>query len=158
MLPVMLASVTLVIGGGFTLLARQTDGESIVPPGFATSAQSALYDRMSSRLIAPCCWAEAVRLHQSSAASRVRKELIADIRSGMDQTEIQDRFAREYGERILGEPRGVRTVLAYAIPALSCLIGAVVMGAFLVARQKHRPQVARSAADVAGLPEVPELE
>ncbi len=57
-----------------------------------------------------------MRLHQSEAASKVRMELISYIRGGMNEDEIQDRFAREYGERILGQPRGARSLVAYVVP------------------------------------------
>lgn len=117
-----LAGATVLTSGHSVLFAQEPEGESIVPR-FAFAAQTDLYDRMSSRLIAPCCWSAPVRFHQSQEASRVRMELISDIRAGMNDNEIQDRFAREYGERILGQPPGTRSVVAYAIPAASSMLG-----------------------------------
>lgn len=129
---------------------------SIVPPRFASPAQSQLYERASSRLIAPCCWGEAVRLHQSPAAAKVRAELISYIRAGMAESEIQDRFAREYGERILGQPRGIRSVLAYAIPSICCTAGTFALGLFLMKRRRFMR--AAAAGPVAALPDLPDLD
>lgn len=140
---------------GAVLLAQERESESIVPPRFASAEQSALYDRVSSRLIAPCCWGEAVRVHQSPAASKVRMELIADIRAGMNESEIQDHFAQEYGERILGQPRGARSVVAYAIPSICGALGVLAMSAYLISRSR-RVQV--PAAGAAGEFTLPELE
>jgi cytochrome c-type biogenesis protein CcmH/NrfF len=138
------------------LLAQEPEGESIVPPRFATAEQTALYDRVSSRLIAPCCWSQPVRLHESQAASKVRMELISYIRGGMNENEIQDRFASEYGERILGQPRGSRSLVAYAVPYICSAAGVLGMMVFLIARSRR----ARLAAPgLAGeLPDLPELD
>jgi len=152
------AAVLLGFGHSITLVGQEPEGASIVPPRFASAAQTALYDRVSSRLIAPCCWSQPVRLHQSEAASKVRMELISYIRGGMNESEIQDRFASEYGERILGQPRGARSVVAYVVPYICGAAGVFAMAVFLIARSR-RVHFALAAASPGGdLPEIPELE
>lgn len=135
---ILLAALTGVIAT-LCLSAAVPDGTTIVPPSFASPEARNLYDRLSSRLIAPCCWAEPVRLHQSAAASKVRVELVAMIRAGLDGRQIEDRFAAEYGERILGQPRGVKTVVAYAVPAAFAAIALFALTLWLAhrARQLH---------------------
>ena len=150
------AGVFLIAGLPVAAFAQQPEGMSIVPPRFASAAQNELYNRVSARLIAPCCWAQPVRLHQSEAASRVRMELIADIRAGMDQSQIEDRFAREYGERILGQPRGARSVVAYSVPWFSCALGIVAMGVFLSGRSRRARPV--TAGTPTRLPDLPEFD
>jgi cytochrome c-type biogenesis protein CcmH/NrfF len=143
---------------GALLPAQEPEGESIVPPRFASAVQTALYDRVSSRLIAPCCWSQPVRLHQSEAASKVRMELISYIRGGMNESEIQDRFASEYGERILGQPRGARSLVAYVVPYICGAVGVFAMAVFLIGRSR-RVHFALAAASPGGdLPELPDLE
>lgn len=151
-----LAASALVTASHFSVLLAQQEGVGIVPPSFASPAQSQLYERMSSRLIAPCCWGEAVRLHQSPAAAKVRAELISYVRAGLHENDIQDRFAREYGERILGQPRGVRSVVAYAIPSACCALGILVLSSFLARRNRGaRPAMAMPAGV---LPDLPDLD
>ena len=149
-----LAAAALVTASHFSLLRAQPEGAGIVPPSFASPAQSALYERVSSRLIAPCCWGEAVRLHQSPAAAKVRAELIHYVRAGLNENDIQDRFAREYGERILGQPRGVRSVVAYAIPSVCCALGILALSSFLARR--NRVARAAMAMPAGALPNLPD--
>lgn len=151
-----LTGATLLTFGHSVVLAQEPEGESIVPPRFTSEAQTDLYDRMSSRLIAPCCWSAPVRFHQSQEASRVRMELISDIRAGMNDKEIQDRFAREYGERILGQPRGPRSVVAYAIPTVCSVLGIFALTAFVASRRRFVPLVA--AGPTEALPDLPDLD
>lgn len=120
----------------FACAFAQEQGVSILPPRFDSAAQSGLYDRVASRLIAPCCWAEPVRLHQSQAAAIVRAKLISYVRAGMSEREIQDRFAREYGERILGQPRGFRSVVAYGVPSFCCALGILALSVSLPWRKR----------------------
>lgn len=134
----------------------QEEGASILPPRFDSATQSQLYDRVASRLIAPCCWAEPVRLHQSRAAAEVRAKLISYVRAGMSENEIQDRFAREYGERILGQPRGARSVLAYAVPSFCCALGMLALS-MLLHRRGRLAQPSLAGLPQA-LPELPEFD
>ncbi len=84
----------------------------------------------------------------------MRMELISYIRGGLNENEIQDRFAREYGERILGQPRGARSVVAYAVPYICGTAGVLAMTVFLISRSRR---VRIAAAGLAGdLPELPE--
>lgn len=151
-----LAAAISAIAGGFAGACAQADGAGIVPPAFATRGQTDLYERMSSRLVAPCCWGEAVRLHQSPAAAKVRAELIAYLRAGMGEREIQDRFAREYGERILGQPRGIRTVVAYSVPAVCCAMALAMLATFLLNRRRKFRFGAAGPSGV--LPDLPDFD
>lgn len=151
-----LAASALVTAGHLPVVLAQQEGASIVPPSFASPSQSQLYERMSSRLIAPCCWGEAVRLHQSPAAAKVRAELISYVRAGLTDGDIRDRFAREYGERILGQPRGIRSVVAYAIPPIFCALGILALSSFLSRRNRVAQPVVGMPVGV--LPDLPDLD
>ena len=153
---VFLAASALLTASHFSVILAQQEGVGIVPPPFSSPSQSQLYERVSSRLIAPCCWGEAVRLHQSPAAAKVRAELISYVRAGLSENDIQDRFARKYGERILGEPRGIRSVLAYAIPSFFCAVGILALSSFLARR--NRVPVPAMPAPGGALPDLPDLD
>ena len=89
----------------------------------------------------------------------MRLELIADIRGGMNENEIQDRFAREYGERILGQPRGARNVWAYTIPSVLSTLSLVGLGVFLSARTRRaKPAAEPPAGEPEKLPEIPDFD
>ena len=103
---------------GATALAQQTS--NLVPPPMPRW-QAKIYAHVTARVLAPCCWSQPVQTHQSEAAERVRAEVVGYVRRGDDEKEILDRLAAEYGERILGEPRGVRGTIAFAIPFLARL-------------------------------------
>ncbi len=127
---------------------------SLVPPPM-TPAQAAIYDRVTSRVLAPCCWSQPVQIHQSEAADRVRAEIVARLKQGSGEAAILDRLAAEYGERILGEPRGSRATVAwmtpYAVLATAC--AGLMVGLTRIAR---RPR--RLSAYPGLLPELPEAD
>lgn len=81
------------------------------------------------------------------------------MRADLTGPEIQDRFAREYVERILGQPRGVKTVVAYAVPAAGSLMGVFVFGIFLRRRSRTvRPAEAWSAGRQLDIAEFTDFE
>jgi cytochrome c-type biogenesis protein CcmH/NrfF len=122
---------------------------SVLPP-----SQAAIYARVSSRVLAPCCWSQPIQIHQSEAAEKVRAEVIADIRQGDDEKQILDRLAAEYGERILGEPRGARGTIAYVTPFV-VLIAGLILVTFMVFRLAgRRPRLSNYTGPLPDLQEV----
>ena len=125
--------------------------QGIVPPSNLSGGQLELYNKLASRIYAPCCWSEPFRMHQSPAADKLRGEVVGFIRSGLNEGQIKDKLAAEYGERILGEPKGSASVVAYAVPGFVLLMGSWFMASFL-----RRPRRVTETQDPGGLPEVPE--
>lgn len=128
--------------------------DNLVPPPMPR-AQAEIYDRVTSRVIAPCCWSQPVNIHQSEAATKVRAEIIAYLRQGDDEQQIYSRLASEYGERILGEPRGTRGTVAYVTPfvILGISLAGLALALFRIARRKPR-----QALHSGPLPDISDLE
>ena len=59
---------------------------------------------LEARLMAPCCYAQTVDLHESDAARQVRAELRQWLGEGLSDQQILKRFAERYGARILAVP------------------------------------------------------
>jgi cytochrome c-type biogenesis protein CcmH len=78
---------------------------------------------LSDRILAPCCWREAVSVHQSPAADTIRQRIADEIASGRSDGTVMDGLIRDYGKRILREPEGFERWWLYLIPA-SAVAGA----------------------------------
>jgi cytochrome c-type biogenesis protein CcmH/NrfF len=127
---------------------------NLVPPPMPR-AQADLYKRIASRVLAPCCWSQPVETHQSPEAERVRAEIVAYIHAGLGESQIQDRLATEYGERILGEPRGIRGSVAILVPVAVWIAGLTGL-CFVVFQMAYRRNESCNA--ILPLPEIPEFD
>jgi cytochrome c-type biogenesis protein CcmH len=125
---------------------------NLVPPPMSR-AQAEIYGRVTSRILAPCCWSQAVQIHQSEAAEKVRAEVFAYIRQGASEDEIFNWLAAEYGERILGEPRGVRGKIAFLTPLAALLTGLAIVVYALSRLVKPQPQLTTYTGLLPDLPE-----
>jgi cytochrome c-type biogenesis protein CcmH len=139
---------------GATALAQQTS--NLVPPPMPRW-QAKIYAHVTARVLAPCCWSQPVQTHQSEAAERVRAEVVGYVRRGDDEKEILDRLAAEYGERILGEPRGVRGTIAFAIPFL-VLIAGLALVIYVLGRLSTRRPALSTYTGYSLLPDFPETD
>jgi cytochrome c-type biogenesis protein CcmH/NrfF len=107
-----------------------------------------------------------VQIHQSEAAEKVRAEVVAYIERGDDEAKILGLLAHEYGERILGEPRGARETVAYVTPFVVLGLGMVWLGSYLFRTARPRPSLSTPSLstytgvfpDAGILPELPEVD
>jgi cytochrome c-type biogenesis protein CcmH len=60
--------------------------------------------QLEAKLMAPCCWAQQVSLHQSPAADEVKRNVRKLLAEGKTPQQILDVYVAEYGDRILAEP------------------------------------------------------
>jgi cytochrome c-type biogenesis protein CcmH len=60
--------------------------------------------QLEAELMAPCCWAQQVSLHQSPAADEIRQNIRRLLAEGKTSQQILDIYVAEYGDRILAEP------------------------------------------------------
>ena len=60
--------------------------------------------QLEAKLMAPCCWAQQVSLHQSPAADEIKQNIRRLLAEGKTSQQILDRYVAEYGDRILAEP------------------------------------------------------
>jgi cytochrome c-type biogenesis protein CcmH/NrfF len=58
-------------------------------------------EALENRLMAPCCYEEPVRLHQSEAAVKMRMEIERMVQAGKKDEEIFGFYTAQYGEKIL---------------------------------------------------------
>ena len=63
------AACVMMCGLAAALLPGQ---QGIVPPSNLSGSQMELYNKLASRIYAPCCWSEPFRMHQSPAADKLR--------------------------------------------------------------------------------------
>lgn len=60
--------------------------------------------QLEGKLMAPCCWAQQVSLHQSPAADEIKQNVRKLLAEGKTSQQILDIYVAEYGDRILAEP------------------------------------------------------
>jgi cytochrome c-type biogenesis protein CcmH len=82
---------------------------------------------LQNKLVAVCCWNESIAFHRSDTALQMRVELRQLIDQGRTDAEILDWFKTKYTGRVLMEPEGTKSAVAYALP-----VAAVAIGLFLV--------------------------
>jgi len=86
--------------------------------------------QLEAKLMAPCCWAQQVSLHQSQAADEIKQNIRRLLADGKTSQQILDLYVAEYGDRILAEPpaRGFSRLI-YVAPwvFLAASLGLVVV-------------------------------
>jgi cytochrome c-type biogenesis protein CcmH len=60
--------------------------------------------QLEAKLMAPCCWAQQVSLHQSPAADEIKQTIRKLLAEGKTSQQILDIYVAQYGDRILAEP------------------------------------------------------
>jgi cytochrome c-type biogenesis protein CcmH len=107
--------------------------------------------QLETMLMAPCCWAQQVSLHQSPAADEIKQNIRKLLADGKTRQQILDVYVAEYGDRILAEPpaRGFSAAL-YVAPwiFLAGSVGLVVV----VIRRLRSPGAEPARAEPASAP------
>jgi len=101
--------------------------QSALPP--LTHAQEALIRKIEGRLMAPCCYTQTIRDHDSQVAEEMREEVTDLVVSGKSEKEIITYYRTKYGETILAVPDGFSGALLVILPISALLVSA---GALLV--------------------------
>ena len=105
--------------------------------------------QLEAKLMAPCCWAQQVSLHQSPAADDIRRNIRRLLAEGKTSQQILDTYVAEYGDRILAEPpaRGFSRLI-YVAPwvFLAGSVGLVVVVIRRLRAVSPAPAKAESAA------------
>jgi cytochrome c-type biogenesis protein CcmH len=112
-----------------------------------TPEQETRARQIEERLVAVCCFRQALAEHQSDRADAMREELHSMMAEGATDEEIVERFVTKYGERVLLAPeaRGFNA-LAYVMPALALLGGLVITLGFLRHARRGAPSAATPVA------------
>lgn len=114
--------------------------------------QQQRFDRVTSQLIAPCCWSESVRVHRSEVAAQMRSEIAGMITEGKTNSEILNFYVQKYSEKVLMLPEGAKRDWLFVIPVVMLLIGGVVV--ILVLKRLKRGQPVPAAAGSSAIVEV----
>jgi cytochrome c-type biogenesis protein CcmH len=106
---------------------------------------------LETKLMAPCCWAQQVSLHQSPAADEIKQNIRLLLAEGKTGQQILDGYVAQYGDRILAEPpaRGFSAAL-YVAPWIF-LAGSMGL-LFVVVRRWRTPGNQTAKADPVSAP------
>jgi cytochrome c-type biogenesis protein CcmH len=91
--------------------------------------------------MAPCCYTQTIRDHDSQVAVDMRNEVTAFVASGKSEQEIITYYRTKYGETILVVPDGNTVRIAYGIPVAASL-AAVGLLFFAIRRSVKAGEVA----------------
>lgn len=86
-----------------------------------TSDQIALIRKIEGRVMAPCCYTQTIRDHDSQVAVDMRAEVTAMVASGKTEKEIITYYRAKYGETILVVPDGMEGRLLTGLPIAAFL-------------------------------------
>jgi len=103
-----------------------------------TDSELVLYQKVSDQLRCPTCTGISVRQSDSLFSQQIRTAVIEQIREHHAESEIMQFFIDRYGQWILREPpkQGLHWV-AWVLPLVFALFGAIWVGAFLSRSQKR---------------------
>jgi cytochrome c-type biogenesis protein CcmH len=125
-----------------------------LPDADLAAADKIRFHHLCEKLVAPCCWTQSVELHSSPAADQLRLDIVGMIKQRQSDRQILDWFIKQYGERILIEPEGVKSVVLTTVPIVLLAGGLAGLGWFLLRLRK--PTVAAPAEAILDL--VPDSE
>ena len=84
--------------------------------GVLTPPQRSVVARAEERLLAPCCYSQAVGEHMSAEAAQMRQEIEDMAASGESEAAIIAHYKALYGERILVVPDGGTGRVLFILP------------------------------------------
>ena len=120
----LLAFIFLADYAGPALRAQAT-----LPP--LAREQVALIRKIEGRLMAPCCYTQTIRDHDSQVAVDMRNEVTAFVASGKSEEEIITYYRTKYGETILVVPDGLTGHLLTILPMTGFLVATGVLCLFI---------------------------
>jgi cytochrome c-type biogenesis protein CcmH/NrfF len=113
------------------------------------SEQKVRAERIQGALLAPCCYTEPVSRHQSEVAVKMRVEIARWVAEGRTDREILDAYVRQYGSKVLVDPRTIPGWWTPWVPWLMVVFG-VVFGFWILRRWRNNPLAAALPASSGG--------
>jgi len=111
------------------LVAAALAALALAAPALASEEHPTLAE-LEGQLMCPICEGETLAQSDSPAAQQIKAEIRARIAAGDTRSEIKRRLVDEWGKRILAAPpREGFDLLAWVLPIVGVLGGAVVIGA-----------------------------
>jgi cytochrome c-type biogenesis protein CcmH len=110
---------------------------------------------IEAKLMAPCCMANTLAVHESGIAHTMRGEIRTWLDEGRDERQILDAYVARYGEQILALPRARGfNLAAYLLPSALIAVAAALLARSLGRWRRGSapgpgpPQPAPDAADL----------
>lgn len=92
---------------------------------------------LEGRLLAPCCWRQSLRDHDSELATSLKTEIAGRLAAGEVPTLIENDLVQRYGERIRALPGGSDpSWLAATVPSVFSVLA--LAGLFVWGRRRRR--------------------
>ena len=111
-----------------------------------THNQVQLIRKIEGRLMAPCCYTQTIRDHDSQVALQMRDQVTAFVAAGQSEQEIVTYYRTKYGETILVVPDGLEGQFLTILPIFAFLLSVAVLVMFIrrsvSSRDKHIAQIA----------------
>lgn len=108
---------------------------------FDNPVTQARYQDLTDNLRCPKCQNQAIGDSNSPIAADMRERVVALLKDGRSDREIQDYMIRRFGEYVLYNPRlSGRTWLLWGLPGGLVVLGAVVIGLIVRARRRAAGQ------------------
>lgn len=129
-------------------------------PVASAGQQNTTVDELEGELMCPTCKGETLAESSAPAANRIRHFIEARIRAGDTKSEIKAKLVQQFGAGILAAPsRHGFDLLAWLLPLVGVLGGAVVIGVLAWRWSRSRDPAAVVVPDVNGRPPLgPELD
>jgi cytochrome c-type biogenesis protein CcmH/NrfF len=121
------------------------------------SEEKARVQRIEDAVLAPCCYAEPVSRHQSEVALKMRIEIAKWVAQGRTDQEILDAYVRQYGSKVLVDPRTIPGWWTPWVPWLIVIL-AVVFGFWILRRWHSQPVPAGQPSPSPGAAELPDID
>lgn len=112
--------------------------------------------RLQNAVLAPCCYTEPVATHQSEIALKMRLEIARLADEGRSDDEIIGQYVRQYGARILVDPRTRPQPWSLVTPWAVLAAGTLGL-MFLIHRWRRRALAVQQAA-AANEGELPDVD
>jgi cytochrome c-type biogenesis protein CcmH len=97
--------------------------------------------RLEQQIVAPCCWRQAVAVHDSPIARDIRRDLRVRLARGETSEHVRDAYVQQYGAAILLEPpaRGSALSLYVLPPVILFLSGGLLVVLVRRFTRRHAP-------------------
>jgi len=95
--------------------------------GILTLPQRDVAARVEERLLAPCCYSQAVGEHRSAEAAQMREEIEQMAAAGQSEAAIIEHYKAQYGERILVVPDGGLGRVLFTLPLIAFVLLSTVL-------------------------------
>lgn len=112
--------------------AKTQESDELSVADSAQAVSNETVRKITSQLMAPCCWSMTADMHGSEAAQNIRAQVREALAQGYAEEKILTAFVAMYGERILAKPtREGFNLLGWILPPVALAVGGLVLWRYL---------------------------